>query len=922
MAGMNSYYKDFFRQAVLHMIRFLPAVLVAALAIGFSMPAAADVDEPPLYVGPAGADTGDCLDAGSPCRTLDFALQRVGKNGRIRVAAGNYTLSNPGDVFYLVSGAIDVRAETGATIVGVPHGFAGELGALGFRVIADTKGLNRETAEKLDATRANLKTNSFATACVGGSANGFPCDGVDLVAHVADRTPAARGADIWGFLDLNTNREYAIMGYSTGTAVYDVTDAENPREVGFINGQATTWRDIKVYQSWNAAEARWNAYAYVTADNALDGLVIIDLTELPHRISTVGYSSDFSEAHNVYTTKTDFSTGLALTDDAPLLVIAGSNLSDGRFRTYSLDNPSSPSFISAPATPAGQPGNDRLYMHDAASMLIKDSRKDSQCVNAAAMPYCDVLFDFNETSADIWDVTDPANPVRLSRTPYGNSGYTHSGWGSEDQGTLFVQDELDERDRGLPTTLRAFSIADLANPVLIDTWTGPTGAIDHNGFVRGNRYYMSNYARGLTILDISNPTNLQVSGYFDSYPSTDNTGFPGAWGTYPFLPSGNILISDIDSGLYVVADRTRDTAPGLLAFRSTSFGGAEDQNPTLTVERTGSATGTVSLVWEVIGASASGADVTVDSGVLDWVAGDLAPKTIDPGIVNDGNPEGLERLIVRLSSPNATANLGNPNIANLYISDPGATSLVSFQESALAVPERGFGKAIVVVERRGSAVGAVSVDFDITAGDASAGADYTGSASGTLNWGDGDAQPRWIEYDIVDDGNSEGDEFIELTLRNSAGASISGSDKLRIDILDGTGSNAAPNAVAGASQTVNSGASVALNGGGSNDPDGDTLTYSWTQTLGTAVTLNNAGSANASFTAPAVTSDTLLRFNLEVSDPDGLSDSAAVSITVTANSAGSGGGGGGGGALSLWLLALLLFERMRLDNRLFAIRSR
>ena len=917
---MSSYYRDFFRQTVLHMVRTLLPALGVALALGYSAQVAADVDEPPLHVGPTGADVGSCLDPASPCRTIDFALQRVGKNGRIRVAAGDYTLTNPGDVFYLVSGAIDIRAEEGTTIVGVPHEFAGELGARGFRVIADTKGLSRETAAKLAGTRANLQTNSFATACAGGSADGFPCDSVDLVAHIADRTTGAQGADIWGFLDLNTNREYAIMGYSTGTAVYDVSDAENPREVGFINGQRTTWRDIKVYQFWNAAAARWNAYAYVTADNASDGLVIIDLTGLPHRISQVAHNSDFLEAHNVYTTKTDFSTGLALTDDAPLLVIAGSNLSDGRFRTYSLDNPRAPSFISAPATPAGQPGGDRLYMHDAASMLIRDNRKDTQCVNAASSDYCDVLFDFNESSADIWDVTDPANPVRLSRTPYGNSGYTHSGWVSEDQGTLFVQDELDERDRGLPTTLRAFSIADLANPVLIDTWTGPTGAIDHNGFVRGNRYYMSNYARGLTILDISNPANLQVAGYFDSYPSTDNTGFPGAWGTYPFLPSGNVLISDIDSGLYVVADKTRDAAPSLLAFESSSFGGSEDQNPTLTVVRTGTAAGAVSVAWEVISASGSGTDVTRDSGILDWAAGDLAPKTIDLGTVNDGNAEGLERLLVKISSPNATASLGNPNIASLYLSDPGAASFVGFQASSLAIPERGFGKAVAVVERGGSAVGAVSVDFDLTAGDASAGADYTGTPSGTLTWADGDAGPKWIEYDIVDDGNSESDEFIELTLSNISGASLSGSDTLRIDILDGTGSNAAPNAVAGANQTVVSGASVSLNGSSSNDPDGDTLTYSWTQTLGPTVSLNNAGSASASFTAPTVSSDTLLRFSLEVTDPGGQSDSADVSVTVTTNSPGS--GGGGGGALSLWLLALLLFERMRLDNRLFTIRTR
>ncbi|MDH3621910.1 MAG: choice-of-anchor B family protein [Gammaproteobacteria bacterium] len=917
---MNSYYRDFFRQTVLHMLRSLVPAVALAFAFLYSQNVAADADEPPLYVAPSGADTGDCLDAASPCQTLDFALQRVGKNGRIQVAAGDYTLSNPGDVFYLVSGAIDVRADRGATIVGVPHEFAGELGARGFRVIADTKGLNRETSSQLVGTREILQTNSFATACVGGSADGFPCDKVDLLAHIADRTPGAQGADIWGFLDLNTNREYAIMGYSTGTAVYDVTNGENPREVGFIDGQRTTWRDIKVYQFWNAADQRWNAYAYVTADNASDGLFIIDLTRLPHSVSRASYPSDFAEAHNVYLSKTEFSTGLALTEDTPVLVIAGSNLSDGRFRNYSLANPAAPSFIAAPATPPGQPSGNRLYMHDAASMTVTDSRKDTQCQNAATSSYCDVLFDFNESTLDIWDITDPASPVRLSQTPYGNSGYSHSGWWSEDKQYVFLQDELDERDRGLVTTLRAFSIADLRSPTLAGTWTGPTTAIDHNGFVRGNRYYMSNYARGLTILDISNPANPVTVGRFDSYPSSDSVGFPGAWGTYPFLPSGNVLISDIDSGLYVVEDQTRDVAEGTLSFAAASFAADESQAASIDIQRTGGTSGAVSVGWEIIGASGTVADVTVASGTLNWAAGDATNKNISLGLNNDGLAEGLERLMVRLTGPAGGATLSSPNIASVYVSDPGETSSFEFSTSDINVSERGFGLAVAVIQRNGSALGAASIDFAVTSGSATSGSDYTGSASGVLNWADGDADPKWIEYEITDDGSSEPDEFLELSLSNASGGMLGTRDTLRINILDGSGSNTAPNAVAGANQTVGSGASVTLNGGGSNDPDGDTLTYSWTQTLGPTVSLNNASSASASFTAPAVTSDTLLRFSLAVSDPNGLNDSAEVSVTVTATGAGS--GGGGGGAISLWLLALLLLERMRLNDRLLAIRTR
>jgi choice-of-anchor B domain-containing protein len=896
-----------------------PLLAVAgALLLGFA--AVADTLDPPLYVAPTGTDAGDCLDASKPCRSIDFALRRVGKNGQIRVAAGSYALASPENVFYLVSNAIDVRADVGATLVGVPQEFAGELGARGFRVIADSKGLNRQTARKLGTTKQALQAGSAATACAGGFAGSFPCDRVDLIAHIADRSSTASGADIWGFIDLNTNREYAIMGYSTGTAVYDISDAENPREVGFIDGQRTTWRDIKVYQSWNTDVQRWDAYAYVTADDASDGLFIIDLTGLPHEISRVNYAGDFAEAHNVYLARADFGTGLKLTDAPPLLIIAGSNRSDGRLRTYLLDNPRAPAFQAMPGTPTGQPESDRLYMHDAASMLVTDARKDTQCVNAAASPWCDIVFDFNESTLDIWDLTDPLDPVRLSRTPYGNASYTHSGWWSEDRQYVFLQDELDERDRGLGTTLRTFSIADLRNPMLVGTWTGPSRAIDHNGFVRGNRYYMSNYARGLSILDITDPTTMRLAGYFDSYPSSDAVGFPGAWGTYPYLPSGRILISDIDSGFYIVEDRTLDVNQGSLSFAAGSYAAGETDSAALIVRRAGGTSGAVTVDWELVGGNGSLADATITSGTLSWADGDAGSKTIDIGIVNDGAAEGLERLFVKLVAPTGGATLSAPNLASLYVSDPGDTPTVGFRQSSIDVAERGFGFAVAVVQRLGSAKGAVSVDWSVGDGDASAGADYSGPASGTLNWADGDADPRTIEFAVVEDGSGENDEFFEIVLGRVTGAAITGDASLRVNILDGTGVNAAPNAVAGSSQIVSSGATVTLDGGASNDPDGDTLLYSWTQVTGPTVTLGNAttATATASFTAPTVSSDTLLRFELTVSDPGGLQDQATVSVTIRNGNA----SGGGGGALSLWLLALLLFERMRLYDRLLAIRAR
>jgi hypothetical protein len=443
------------------------------------------------------------------------------------------------------------------------------------------------------------------------------------------------------------------------------------------------------------------------------------------------------------------------------------------------------------------------------------------------------------------------------------------------------------------------SIADLTAPVLVGTWVGPTRAIDHNGFVRGNRYYMSNYTRGLTVLDISDPSNPIEAGRFDTYPLSDATGFPGNWGTYPYLPSGNIALSDIDSGFYMVADKTLNAAQGSLSFSATAFGADETQTVDLVVERNGGTQGNASVSWEVIMATGAADDLTITSGVINWTDGDSGSRTINLGLNNDGIAEGLERVLVKLIAPTGGATLTSPSIASAYISDPNASSSVQFSASEIDITERGFATAIAVVQRTASARGAVSVDYAIGSGDASSGADYTGAANGTLSWADGDADPRTIEYSIVDDGSGETDEFFELVLSNVSSGNIGTNALLRINIIDGMGINNAPNSVAGASQTVTSGANVTLDGSGSNDPDGSDLSYAWSQTVGPNVVLSNADSNTATFQAPTVSSDTLLRFELLVTDIGGLADTSIASVTVSSNSSNAGSGGGAIGLLML-----------------------
>ncbi len=867
--------------------------------------------EKPLFVSTDGIDTGQCIDPLNPCRSLAYALKVAGKGSAIRVASGTYPIEDPEDLFHIVSGVMQVtggyeraehyaRAGSGVSILtGVPVEFRELLRSRGFHVISDRKGIDDDESSKalqLLDLHERLKSSLPATPCSNGSAAGLACDSIDLLAHMAFQDFSAsptEANDVWGFVDLNTNREYVIAGYNIGTAVVDVTDPERPREVGFIDGQDAIWRDIKVLQTFDAIANRWQAYAYVTTDGSTDGLFVIDLTRLPHGISRAPYNSDYFSAHNVYAGGIDFSTGIPLSGSDPYLIIAGSNISGGQYRMYSLSNPESPVFVGGASSSAD-------YMHDGASVVVTDSRKDTQCVNAGDS--CELLLDFNESTVDLWDISAPTNPRRLSRTPYANSGYTHSGWPSEDGQYVFVHDELDERNFGLRTTVRVFNIGNLAAPVLAGTWTGSTFAIDHNGFVRGNRYYIANYSRGLTVLDITNPAVPVEVGRLDTYP-TDSTSFVGAWGTYPYLHSRTVAINDINSGLYLAADRTLDVPQGSLRFANSSFAATEGQQASLTVQRTGGSTGAISVQYQVIPATATADDYVLQSGTLSWNAGNIADQSIAISTVGDGVNEGLERLLIRLVSPSGGATLGDIATASLYIGDPGAAVEIAFAESTLGIPERGFGTAVVVLKRSGSAAGAVSVDYSMTGGDAGNPADFSGQTSGAVTWASGDADPKWLEFAIVDDGVNEATEFFELSLNNVSGASVAGAATVRINIENGTGVNQAPNAVAGASQSVASGAQVTLNGAASNDPNGDTLSYAWQQTGGPAVTLTNADTAVARFTAPSVQSDILLQFRLTVRDPAGLSDIA--NTTVTALSAGGDFGSSGGGGMGIPFLCLL-----------------
>lgn len=631
------------------------------------------------YVAVDGIDKGRCDQKGSPCKTIAYAAQQAGKGDNILLSEGRYDITDVDSIFYLASSAVPVTGgyqkgsykpalHAGKTIlVGVPPEFSQGLADKGFQVITDTKGLDRQQQQYLNAKQSQLDAMAQAQVdvpCVAGKAGEFSCHKLDLLAHVplvALGNSGSHGNDIWGHVDLNDNREYALVGLTNGVSVVEVTDPRTPRVVSFIASQDTIWRDLKTYQYFDENRRRWMSYAYVTADAATVGTMILDLNQLPGKVVQVSSEKTDTSAHNIYISNVDYSTGIALTGRSAYLHVAGSDKQGGAFNSYSLADPTKP--ISVYKNTAN---SRNWYSHDVSSLWITDARRE-QCIDK--QNDCDLMLDYNEDEVLLWDKTNSAKPFNLARSTYQYVSYVHSGWWTEDRQFITVHDELDEQRYDLNTRVRFFAINNLRAPELAGEYIGQTKAIDHNGYTRGNRYYISNYERGLVVLDISDPRNPIEAGFFDTYPLSDSASFNGAWGTYPFLPSGNILVSDINSGLYVIRDNTA-SAHGSVKFSSSAVTAKEGEPVRLMLQRVGGSAGAIEVFFETQTGSAGAADFTAVTSSVNWVDGDNSEKIIEiPIVADNAGDEFTETFFVRLYNPRNGGSLASPNRVRVDIAD-------------------------------------------------------------------------------------------------------------------------------------------------------------------------------------------------------------------------------------------------------------
>ncbi|MBM2841608.1 MAG: Choice-of-anchor family protein, partial [Bacteroidetes bacterium] len=307
-------------------------------------------------------------------------------------------------------------------------------------------------------------------------------------------------AGCWGYVAPD-GREYAILGTATGCAVIDITNGASPVEIGHIVGATSLWKEVKAYDH----------YAYVVSDvNGNQGLQIINLSNLPNSVSldtTIMSLGGFSVAQ---------SHTISIHDGYLYLNGTGSGMI-----IASLANPRRPQYLGRWTT---------RYVHDCYV------RNDT--IFAAAI---------NNGRLDIINGRIKSNPTLIASIAYTGGG-THNVWTTKDRRYAVTTDEIG-------STLKNLKVWNLQNlPTVSNIPDAQFSAVPtdivHNVFIRGDYAYVAWYTAGFRVVNLTNPTNPGDAGGYDT--STEPPGsYDGMWACYPYFPSGKIIGSDMQNGLWV-----------------------------------------------------------------------------------------------------------------------------------------------------------------------------------------------------------------------------------------------------------------------------------------------------------------------------------------------------------------------------------
>lgn len=324
--------------------------------------------------------------------------------------------------------------------------------------------------------------------------------------------------EVWGLVV--DDNEYAVIGSTLGTHILDLTDPENPEEIHFIEG-GTIGRQI-IHRDYHD----YKGYLYAVADEGAEStLQIIDISGLPEAIEVVYDSNDLiRRSHNIFIDTTT----------AKLYSLISGNNRPGDFapmKIFDISDPVNPSLINSYSFFGGRGVS---QVHDAYV------RQDTAYLHCGP----DGLFvvDFNNTR-------EPYTIGNYEVGELGLFGYNHSGYLSEDGTAYYVADETYEQP------LKVLDVRDINNIELsttVDAGSTSRWTIPHNQVVAGDYLYSAYYYDGLQVFDISDPLMPERVLYYQTTTIPHRDSYEGNWGVYPLLPSGVILASDMQEGLFIL----------------------------------------------------------------------------------------------------------------------------------------------------------------------------------------------------------------------------------------------------------------------------------------------------------------------------------------------------------------------------------
>ena len=455
-------------------------------------------------------------------------------------------------------GLLEDGAITAAQHSHIDHALAaGQHAQLGSWLEAQERSgaMSTDTRLYLDAilaiSPAEVAPLAAAPAAYAGNGN------VTLLGQVNVQPPSPYYSDntstgtlyngIWGYAV--GSREYALQCNSFGLHVIDVTDPAAPFRVQFVDmsGGASPplgriWRDVDVYTDPISGKS----YAYVAAQSG-GNFWVIDLSYLSggtahgvdsNPIPPVGIA-DRGRTNYGHTLFVNSALGLLFLNSANNGTTLGCQIFD--LVANPFDPPLLPSWTGS--------GHDCHDSYSRANVPGSGGKDLLYSAEGYAIRY---------RILDISGVRSGTAPTLIGETATVTGIYGHSNWLDDDSRYLFAFDEFNVRDIGV------YDVSNPAAPTQVTAfqYSGDATANSriHNGQVRGKYLMTAYYEAGLRVFDISNPANPVEVGKYETWRDPDGDGtfnqaitgnYNGAWNLHLFLPSGNVILSDMKSGTFI-----------------------------------------------------------------------------------------------------------------------------------------------------------------------------------------------------------------------------------------------------------------------------------------------------------------------------------------------------------------------------------